>query len=110
MTNQLGVHGGPSPARRVEVFRYAKQHPILVKSLAGGGLWALAAALVLIDSDDDKLGIMSGLAFIPLGTGLTLIALAVIDWQANRMRKLMWTIADLIRNDKPRKLRAVGRR
>lgn len=110
MTNLFHISGGPSPSRKVPVFLYARRHPIRIKGAAGGVLWTLAATLVLVDSDDDRLGILSALAFIPLGTGLTLIALAVIDWQANRMRKVMWTIADLIRNEKQRRLRVVGRR
>lgn len=101
MTKPIPVPGGPLNVGRHHVFAAIRRNTILIKATAGSCLWILAAALVILDCTDDRLGILTGVAGIALTSGLALITLAVIDWQVTRMRRTMFTLVELIRREEP---------
>jgi hypothetical protein len=75
------------------VFHIIKRCP---KGAAGGVLWVLAAALIALDCDDGKLGVLSAVAVIPLTSGLSLIIMAVMEWHVGRIRRTMFTVVELM--------------
>lgn len=110
MTNHSEVRGPPL-FRKALVITTIRSHPIIIKTVVGVLMLLAAATLFVIDADDDRFGTLAVIACPFLAIGLTLIALAVIDWQMNRVRATIWHVADAVREGEAHpRLRSVGRR
>lgn len=91
---------------------FIRQHSTALKSWIGTALVVAAAVLFSVDADDGDFSNMTVVAGPLLLVGLTLIVLAVVNLQTNRIRSTIWNVADAVREGEAerRRLRSVGRR